>query len=149
MSPFEVLYGTKCRTLVTWDDPMDRLMIGLDLLKDLENLVNKVKQNLKEAQDRYKNYFAQFRRDKEYKVGDHVHLKVKEKIITLILGKFGNLTSRYSRPFEILTKIGPIAYQLALPTHIKFHDVFCVSLLNKYVYHIKHIVDWNLLQVEL
>ena len=42
MSPFEVLYGRKCRTLVTWDSPVDRLMLGPDLLMDLEQLVTKV-----------------------------------------------------------------------------------------------------------
>ena len=36
MSPFEVLYGWKCRTLVTWDSSVDHLMLGLDLLIDLE-----------------------------------------------------------------------------------------------------------------
>ena len=36
MSPFEVLYGWKCRTLVTWDSPGDRLMLGPDFLMDLE-----------------------------------------------------------------------------------------------------------------
>ena len=42
MSPFEVLYGQNCRTLVTWDILVDRLMLGPDLLKDLEQLVTKV-----------------------------------------------------------------------------------------------------------
>ena len=51
MSPFEVLYGHKCRTLVTWDSLVDWLMLGLDLLMDLEHLVTKVHVNLKEAQD--------------------------------------------------------------------------------------------------
>ena len=52
MSPFEVLYGLKCRTLVTWDIPADRLMLGPYLLMDLEQLVTKVQVNLKETQDR-------------------------------------------------------------------------------------------------
>ena len=51
MSPFEVLYGQKCRTPVTWDSPVDWLMLGLDLLTDMEHLVTKVQVNLKEAQD--------------------------------------------------------------------------------------------------
>ena len=42
MSPFEVLYGRKCRTPVTWDNPLDQLMLGPDLLLDLEQLVTKV-----------------------------------------------------------------------------------------------------------
>ena len=51
MIPFEVLYGRKCRTSVTWDSPVDWLMLGPDLLMDLEQLVTKVQVNLKEAQD--------------------------------------------------------------------------------------------------
>ena len=49
MSPFEVIYGQKCRTSVTWDSPMDWLMLGPDLLMDFEQLVTKVQVNLKEA----------------------------------------------------------------------------------------------------
>ena len=47
MSPFEVLYGRKCRTPVTWDSLVDRLMLGPDLLMDLQQLVTKVQVNLK------------------------------------------------------------------------------------------------------
>ena len=52
MSPFEVLYGRKRRTPITWDNPVDRLMLGPDLLNDLEELVTKVQVNLKEEKDR-------------------------------------------------------------------------------------------------
>ena len=55
-STFEVLYGWKCRTSVTWDSPVDQLMLGPDLLMELEQLVTKVQVNLKEAQDRHKRY---------------------------------------------------------------------------------------------
>ena len=48
MSLFEVLYGWMCRTSVTWDSLVDRLMLGPDLLMDLEQLVTKVHVNLKE-----------------------------------------------------------------------------------------------------
>ena len=79
MSPFEVLYGWKCRRLVTWDSPMDRFMLGPDLLMDLEQLVTKVQLNLKEAKDRQKRYVDSKRKDKDFQIGDHVYLKVKEK----------------------------------------------------------------------
>ena len=49
MSPFKVLYGWTWRTLVTWDSPMDWLMLGPNLLLDSEQLVTKVQGNLKEA----------------------------------------------------------------------------------------------------
>ena len=56
ISPFEVLYGWKCRTPVTWDNLVDPIMLGPELLKELEQLVTKVQLNLKEAQDHQKNY---------------------------------------------------------------------------------------------
>ena len=56
MSPFEVLYGQKCRTPVTWDIPVDQLILGPNLLKDLDQLVTMVQVNLKEAQDCQKSY---------------------------------------------------------------------------------------------
>ena len=51
MSPFKVLYGRKCRTMVTWDISVNRLMLGPELLNELEQSVTKVQENLKEAQD--------------------------------------------------------------------------------------------------
>ena len=59
MSPFEVLYEWKCRKPVTWDNLVDQLMLGTDLLMDLEHFVTIVEVNLKEAQDRQKSYMNQ------------------------------------------------------------------------------------------
>ena len=87
MSPFEVLYGRKCRKSTTWDSSIERLMLGPDLLKDLEQLVTKVKQNLKEAQDCRKSYADKKRKDKYFQVDEHVYLKVKEKRSSLSLGR--------------------------------------------------------------
>ena len=56
-------------------------------------------------------------------------------------GKMQQAGQKYCGPFKILARIGLIPYQLALPTHIKVHDVFHVSLLNKYVYDPKHVID--------
>ena len=41
-----------------------------------------------------------------------------------------------------------MAYELALPMHVRVHNVFHASLLKNYVYDTKHVVDWSLLQVE-
>ena len=124
MSPFEVLYGRKCRTPVTWDSPVDMLMLRPDLLKDLEQLVIKVKPNLKEAQDRKKSHVAKKIKDKYFQVGEHVYLKVKEKRSSLSLGRCKKLAPIFCGPFEILTKRGTVAYELDLPPHIKVHNFF-------------------------
>jgi hypothetical protein len=52
MIPFEALYGRKCNTPVRWDNPTDRVVLGSELLKDMEEQMVKIKQNLKVAQDK-------------------------------------------------------------------------------------------------
>ena len=74
------------------------------------------------------------RTPREFNVGDHVYLKVKSKKSSLSLGRCSKLAPRYCGHFEVLDKIGPVAYQLALPPTIKVHDVFHVSLLKIYIY---------------
>ena len=64
------------------------------------------------------------------------------------LGRCGKLAPSFCGPFEIITKRGRVEYGLALPSHIRGHNVFHASLLKKYVYDTKHVIDWSLLQVE-
>ena len=49
MSPFEILYGGKCNTPISWRIQVDKLLLGLDLLKDMELTRTHVQQNLKVA----------------------------------------------------------------------------------------------------
>ena len=46
-SPYEFLYGRRCRTPVTWDNPVNRVVIGPELLKKMEKEVVKIRKNLK------------------------------------------------------------------------------------------------------
>ena len=52
MSPFEILYGGKCTTPVSWDSPVNHLMTGPKILQDKEEIVQEEQKNLKVAQDR-------------------------------------------------------------------------------------------------
>jgi hypothetical protein len=72
MSPFKVLYNKKCRTSISWDNLVDGLMVGPEMLHEMENMVRKVQQNLKEAQDRQKCYADLKRRHHKFQVGDHM-----------------------------------------------------------------------------
>jgi hypothetical protein len=85
---------------------------------------------------------------RDFKVGEHVFVKVKAKRSSLRLGSCPKLAVRYCGPFEILEKIGPIAYMLALHASMRVHNVFHVSLLKKYVSNPNHIIDWTVIQVE-
>ena len=77
--PFKILYERKCTTPINWDNLADRLMVGPEMLQEMENMLRKVQQNLKEAHDRQKSYADQKRRHMEFEVGDHVHLKLKDR----------------------------------------------------------------------
>jgi hypothetical protein len=78
-----------------------------------------------------------------------VLLKVKHKKSSLKLGSCTKMETRLCGPFEILDKIGSVSYMLALPSSMNVHNVFHVSLLKKYVHDPNHVIDWNLIQVEL
>jgi hypothetical protein len=81
-------------------------------------------------------------------VGDHVFLKVKANRSSLKLGNCSKLEARYCGSFEILERIGPVAYMIALPASMSIHNVFHVSFLKKYVPDANHVIDWNVIQVE-
>jgi hypothetical protein len=148
MSPFEALYGRKCNTPIRWDNPVDRAVLGPELLKEMEEKMLKIKHNLKVAQDRKKIYADKNRTHTEFKVGDHIFSKVKSNRSFLKLGNCSKLAARYCGPFEILERIGPVAYMFAFPTSMIVHNVFHVSFLNKFIPDSNHVIDWNVIQVE-
>ena len=82
-------------------------------------------------------------------MGDHVFLKVMPKRGMVKFGKRGKLYPRYIKPFEILEKVGTVAYRLALPPSLSdVHAVFHVSMLRKYTPNPTHVVDWGELVVD-
>ncbi|KAL0342589.1 UNVERIFIED_CONTAM: hypothetical protein Scaly_1921500 [Sesamum calycinum] len=77
----------------------------------------------------------------EYEIGDKVFLKVSPCKRILRFGKQGKLSPRYIRPYEIIERIGPLAYRLALPSELsQMHDVFHVSMLQRYRSDPSHII---------
>eukprot|EP00253_Pinus_taeda_P006401 PITA_06401 len=148
MSPFEVMYGRKCRTPTSWGGPEDKLSLGPEMLKEMEDMVKRVRVNLKAAQDRKKNFVDRKRIFKEFQVGDHVYIRIQAKRSTLQWSGCAKLAQRYCGPFQILARVGRVAYQLALPGHIRVHNVFHVSVLKKYVYDPRHVIRWQEIQVE-
>ena len=64
-------------------------------------------------------------------------------------GKRGKLLLRFIRPFEILERVGTVAYRLALSPNLSgVHEVLHVSMLRKYTLDPTHVVDWGELTVD-
>ncbi|KAL0313697.1 UNVERIFIED_CONTAM: Retrovirus-related Pol polyprotein from transposon, partial [Sesamum calycinum] len=107
-----------------------------------------VKKCLKAAHDRQKSYADKHRREMEYEVGEKVFLKVSPWRGILRFGKQGKLSPRYIGPYQILERVGPLAYRLALPAELsQIHDVFHVSMLRRYRSDPSHILRESEIEV--
>nr|GEY63701.1 putative reverse transcriptase domain-containing protein [Tanacetum cinerariifolium] len=84
------------------------------------------------AQDRQKSYADKRRKHLQFSVGDHVLLKVSPWKGVVCFRKKVNIAPRFVGPFEIIDKVGTVAYRLDLPEELNgIHDTFYVSSLKK------------------
>ncbi|KAA3469677.1 reverse transcriptase [Gossypium australe] len=133
MAPYKALYGRKCRTPLYWIELSENKLHGVDLIKDLEQKVKLIRDCLKAASDRQKSYANLKRKDIEFEIGDKVFLKVSPWKKVLRFGRKGKLSPRFIGPYEIIERVGPVAYRLRLPSELeKIHNIFDVSMLRRY-----------------
>ena len=131
-APFEALYGRKCRSPLCWAEVGDSQITGPKLVVDTTERIAEIRQRMAAARDRQKSYADKRRKPLEFQVGDRVLLKVSPWKGVVRFGKRGKLNPRYVGPFEIIEKIGKVAYKLNLPAELGgVHNVFHVSNLKK------------------
>jgi hypothetical protein len=110
--------------------------------------IKTIQEKMKVTQSRQKSYHDKKRKDVEFQEGDHVFLRV---ISTTGIGralKSRKLTSKFIGPYQILKRIGSVAYRIALPPSLSnLHDVFHVSQLRKYVSDPSHVIESDDVQV--
>ncbi|GJX33330.1 putative reverse transcriptase domain-containing protein [Tanacetum coccineum] len=131
-APFEALYGRKCRSPVIWTEVGESQLIGPEIVQETTEKIFQIKERLKTARSRQKSYADKRRKPLEFEVGDRVLLKVSPWKGVVRFGKKGKLAPRYVGPFEIIERVGPVAYRLKLPQELScVHDTFHVSNLKK------------------
>ncbi|XP_020082447.1 uncharacterized protein LOC109706053 [Ananas comosus] len=144
MASFEALYGRKCRSPIHWSVVGERIVLGPDVLQEAEGKVRLVRQRLLTAQSRQQSYANKRRKNLEFAVGDRVFLKVLPMRGIKRFGVRGKLSPRYIGPYEILERVGAVAYKLALPPKFEgIHNVFHISNLRKYVHHPGHVLEYE------
>ena len=149
MAPYEALYGRPCKSPLCWTEVGEISITGPDLIRDTSEKVSLIRHRLLTAQIQQKSYADVRRRPLEFEVGDNVFLKVMPKRGVVRFNKRGKLLPRFIGPFEILERIGTVAYRLALPPNmIGVHEVFHVSMLRKYTPDLAHVVDWGQIEVD-
>ena len=138
MAPYKALYGRKCRTSLCWTELGERKVISPDLIQETEEKVKMIRERLKVATDKQKSYPNMKRKDIRYEIGDKV-LPWKK---VMRFGKNGKLSPRFIGPYEVIEKVGLVAYRLALPPDLKkIHNVFHVSMLRRYRSDPSHVVS--------
>ena len=130
MAPFEALYGSP----IGWFDSAEMDSLDTDLLRDAMEQVRMIQYRLLTAQSRQKSYADRRVRALVFMEGDHVCLRVSPMKGVMRFGKKGKLSLRFIGPFEILSRVGEVAYKLALPPSLSaIHPIFHVSMLRKYI----------------
>ncbi|TXG73219.1 hypothetical protein EZV62_001798 [Acer yangbiense] len=148
MPPYEALYGRKCRSPIYWDKVGERRLLGPELIQITVDKIKIIKEHLRAAQSRQRSYADHRRRDLEFKAGDFVSLKVSPWKRVFRFGKKGKLSPGFIGPFEVLERIGTVAYWVALPPNLsRLHNVFHVSVLRNYMADPSHVLNYRPIQI--
>ncbi len=108
-------------------------MIGPEIIQQIEEKIRLIRDRLKATLDRQKSYIDLKRRDIKYVVGEKVFLKVSPWKKIMGFSKKGKLSPHFIGPYEVLERVGPLTYRLALSPELEeIHNVFHVSMLRKY-----------------
>ena len=100
------------------------------LFQELKSNIELAKQNLQEAQERQTLYANENRKELTFKVDDSVMLSTAN---LRAKGRSAKLLPRFIGPYKVLEVINPVAYKVDIPSSLRIHNVFHVSLLKPYI----------------
>ncbi|KAB2599988.1 hypothetical protein D8674_010259 [Pyrus ussuriensis x Pyrus communis] len=133
-TPFEIVYGYPPPHIVSYELGSAKLESVEHGLMAKDKMLTMLKNNLIIAQNRMKVQADKNRSERTFEVGDWVYLKlIPYQLQSLATHAYHKLHPKFYGPFEVLEKVGSVAYKLKLPETSKIHPVFHVSCLKKHV----------------
>ena len=134
MTPYEVLYGFPPPIHIPYF-PRDSAVASVDeYLNTKEEVIKRVKAHLQLAQNRMTTIANKKRSDRSFEIHDYVYLKLQPyRQQSTTYRSSQKLAAKYYGPYQVIAKMGTVAYKLELPSSSTIHPVFHVSQLKKHV----------------
>ncbi|GMI79211.1 hypothetical protein HRI_001590400 [Hibiscus trionum] len=130
MTPFKALYGRNPHVLSNYIEGSSKNDQVSTTLNDRDAVLRELKHNLSQAQLGMKNQADQYRRELEFQEGYWVFVRLQPcRQMSLKLHQHQKLSPKFFGPYQIVKRIGAVAYQLELPPTAKIHPVFHISKL--------------------
>ena len=105
ITPYEALYGCRCRSPCCWFEIGEAALIGLDSVLYAMEKVQLIRDILKTTQSRQKSYADVRRKELEFQVNDWVFMKVSPMKGVMRFGMKGKISPRYVGPYKILKRV--------------------------------------------
>ena len=115
MALYEALYGRRCKTPLCWYQDGEAALVRPELLEQTTEKVRMVRNRMQASQSRQKAYTDRKRIPLEFAAGDHVFMRVTRTMGVGRALRSRKLSPKFLGPYQITRRIGPVAYEIALP----------------------------------